>query len=40
MRWRFMGDPAGSDLFVGASCQICSDTAFSGVVKTETLDSL
>jgi hypothetical protein len=40
MRWRFMGDKAGHDMFVGASCQFCSDTAFSGVVKTPSLDSL
>jgi hypothetical protein len=35
-----MGDPAGRDLFVGANCKICSDAAFSGVVKTASLDSL
>ncbi len=40
MRWRFMGDRAGHDTFVGTSCQICSDTAFSGVVKTASFDSL
>lgn len=40
MRWRFMGDQAGHDLFVGPSCQICSDAAFSGVVKTSTFDAL
>ena len=40
MRWRFMGDPAGHDMFVGPTCQICSDAAFSGVVKTPTFDSL
>jgi hypothetical protein len=40
MRWRFMGDPAGHDMFVGASCKICTDAAFSGVVKTPGLDSL
>jgi len=40
MRWRFMGDPAGHDMFVGASCKICGDAAFSGVVKTGTFDSL
>lgn len=40
MRWRFMGDQAGRDLFVGASCKICTDAAFSGVVKTATFDSL
>ncbi len=40
MRWRFMGDEAGHDLFVGDGCQICSDTAFSGVVKTTDFDSL
>jgi hypothetical protein len=40
MRWRFMGDPAGHDMFVGSTCQICSDAAFSGVVKTPTFDSL
>ena len=40
MRWRFMGDQAGHDLFVGATCKICSDAAFSGVVKTASLDSL
>ena len=26
--------------FVGATCKICSDSAFSGVVKTPILDSL
>jgi hypothetical protein len=41
MRWRFMGDKAGHDVFVGPSCQICADTAtFSGFVKTPTFDSL
>jgi hypothetical protein len=40
MRWRFMGDPAGKAMFVGPSCQICADTAFSGFVKTPTFDSL
>ena len=40
MRWRFMGDKAGKDVFVGASCKFCTDTAFSGIVKTPTLDSL
>jgi hypothetical protein len=40
MRWRLMGDPAGKNLFVGATCQLCSDTAFSEVVKTTTFDSL
>ena len=40
MRWRFMGDQAGHDLFVGATCKICSDAAFSGVVKTTSLDAL
>jgi hypothetical protein len=40
LRWRFMGDPAGHDLFVVPSCQICSDSTFSGVVKTATFDSL
>jgi hypothetical protein len=40
MRWRFMGDVAGHDLFVGAACRICSDAAFSGVAKTPDFDSL
>ena len=40
MRWRFMGDKAGHDVFVGPSCTFCSDTAFSGIVKTPTFDSL
>jgi hypothetical protein len=40
MRWRFMGDPAGHDMFVGASCKICTDTAFSAFLKTPSLDSL
>jgi hypothetical protein len=40
MRWRFMGDQVGHDMFVGANCQICSDSAFSGVVKSSTFDSL
>jgi hypothetical protein len=40
MRWRFMGDQAGHDMFVGASCKICTDTAFSAFVKTPSLDSL
>ena len=40
MRWRFMGDQAGHDLFVGSNCKICTDAAFSGVVKTPTLDAL
>jgi hypothetical protein len=35
-----MGEPAGKNLFVGATCQLCSDTAFSEVVKTTTFDSL
>lgn len=39
-RWRFMGDPAGKALFAGAACQICTDSAFSGFVKTSTFDSL
>jgi hypothetical protein len=40
MRWRFMGDQAGHDMFVGASCNLCTDSAFSGVVKTPGLDAL
>lgn len=40
MRWRFMGDKAGHDLFVGAGCQICTDAAFSAVVQTTSLESL
>jgi hypothetical protein len=40
MRWRFMGDQAGHDMFAGTACKICADTAFSGVVKTATFDSL
>jgi hypothetical protein len=40
MRWRFMGDKAGHDMFVGPSCQICTDTAFMENVKTSTFDSL
>ena len=40
MRWRFMGDQAGHDMFVGASCKICTDTAFSAFVKTPSLESL
>jgi hypothetical protein len=40
LRWRFMNDPAGHDMFVGNACKACSDTAFSGVVKTPSLDSL
>jgi hypothetical protein len=40
MRWRFMNDTAGHDMFVGPACKVCSDTAFSGVVKTPTLDAL
>ena len=40
MRWRFMGDQAGHDMFVGPTCKICSDAAFSGVVKTASLDAL
>ena len=40
MRWRFMGDQAGHDMFVGANCTICADTAFSAFVKTATFDSL
>ncbi|HMI85073.1 MAG TPA: hypothetical protein VK550_13320 [Polyangiaceae bacterium] len=40
MRWRFMGDKAGHDIFVGPSCQFCLDTAFSAFVKTPTFDSL
>jgi hypothetical protein len=40
MRWRFMGDQAGHDMFVGSACKICTDTTFSGVVKTPTFDSL
>jgi hypothetical protein len=40
LRWRFMGDPAGKQLFVGPSCQICTDTSFGEVVKTPTWDSL
>ena len=37
---RVMGDKAGHDMFVGPSCKICTDPAFSGFVKTATLDSL
>ncbi len=40
MRWRFMGDQAGHDMFVGPTCQFCSDPTFSGVVKTPSFDSL
>jgi hypothetical protein len=40
LRWRFMGDPAGKEMFVGPSCKICTDTAFGEVVKTTTWDSL
>jgi hypothetical protein len=40
LRWRFMNDPAGHDMFVGAACKVCTDTAFSGFVKTPTLDTL
>lgn len=40
MRWRFMADPAGHGMFVGASCQLCADTAFSATVRTPSLDSL
>jgi hypothetical protein len=41
MRWRFMGDPAGHAMFVGTSCQLCTDTtSFSAFVKTPTFDSL
>ena len=40
MRWRLMGEQAGHDLFVGTSCQLCADTAFSEVAKTTTFDSL
>jgi hypothetical protein len=40
MRWRFMGDQAGHDMFVGSNCKLCTDTAFSGVVKTPSLDAL
>jgi hypothetical protein len=40
MRWRFMGDQAGRDMFVGANCTICTDAAFSAFVKTATFDSL
>jgi hypothetical protein len=40
MRWRFMNDPAGRSLFVGADCQVCTDPAFSGIVKTPALDAL
>ena len=32
--------PAGKQVFVGPSCQICTDTAFGEVVKTPTWDSL
>ena len=40
MRWRFMGDKTGHDMFVGPSCQFCADTAFMEIVKTPTFDSL
>ena len=41
MRWRFMNDAAGKNMFVGPSCQICADTtSFSAFVKTSTFDSL
>jgi hypothetical protein len=40
MRWRFMSDRAGHDMFVGPNCQICTDAAFSAVAKTSTFDSL
>jgi len=31
---------AGHDMFAGPNCHICSDTAFSAVVKTTPFDSL
>jgi hypothetical protein len=40
LRWRFMGDQAGHDMFVGPACQICADAAFSAVAKTTTFDAL
>jgi hypothetical protein len=40
LRWRFMNDPAGHDMFVGPACKVCSDSAFSAFVKTPSLDSL
>ncbi|MBN2037491.1 MAG: hypothetical protein JW768_12180 [Chitinispirillaceae bacterium] len=40
MRWRFMGDGAGRDMFVGSACKICTDAAFSGVVKSANFDLL
>jgi hypothetical protein len=40
MRWRFMGDQAGHDMFVGSNCKICTDAAFSGVVQTPSLGAL
>jgi hypothetical protein len=41
MRWRFMGDKAGHDMFVGPACGLCTDTTtFSAFVKTTTFDSL
>jgi hypothetical protein len=40
LRWRFMNDPAGHDMFVGTACKVCTDSAFSGFVKTPTLDTL
>jgi hypothetical protein len=40
LRWRLMGDAAGKQMFVGASCKICADTAFGEVVKHAAWDAL
>ncbi|MBN1130913.1 MAG: hypothetical protein JXA71_18130 [Chitinispirillaceae bacterium] len=40
MRWRFMGDQAGRALFMGSACKICTDAAFSDVVKSANFDLL
>jgi hypothetical protein len=31
---------AGHDMFTGPNCHVCSDTAFSAIVKTMTFDLL
>jgi len=33
LRWQFMGDPAGEDMFVGASCGLCTNPDINAVVK-------
>ena len=35
LRWQFMGDPAGEDMFVGTSCGLCTNSQINAVVKKD-----